>query len=103
MSDPASKGANGSPAILAVNLWIRFLIRYHREEMTLRRAFVRLFDRLRKNRADARKWREDYWALRGSNIVARPGESHHGKAKGLIATRRDTDISRRDIGTIEID
>ncbi len=74
MSDPASKNSNGSPSILADNLWIRFLIRYHREEMTLRRAFVRLFDRLRKNRADAHKWREDYWALRGINIVARPGD-----------------------------
>jgi len=56
-------------------VWVSFLIRYHRREVTLRETLIRLFDRPR-GRAEANgRWREAFWALRGLNLVVHPGET----------------------------
>ena len=61
-------------AVLAEDLWVRFLIRYHRTEITLRETFVRAFGRLGRSADPQGRWRQEFWALRGVNIVAYPGE-----------------------------
>lgn len=66
--------ARGSePSVVAEDVWVRFLIRYHRTEMTIREAFVRSLDVVRRRDGD-KGWREAFWALRGLNIQAHPGE-----------------------------
>ncbi len=69
MSDAAT---SSTPSVIADDVWVRFLIRYHRTEMTIREAFVRSLDIVR--RREDRGWREAFWALRGLNIHAHPGE-----------------------------
>lgn len=61
------------PRIVAEDVWIRFRIQFHRQEMTLRETFVRLLDRVR--RCDRRNGEYDsFWPLRGINLVVQPGE-----------------------------
>lgn len=62
------------PAILAEDVWVNFLIRYHRAEVTLRETLVRLLDRFRKPRKVDKRWSQTFWALRGVSLEVRPGE-----------------------------
>lgn len=64
---------SGEPTILAENVWVKFLIRYHRTDVTLREMFV---DALRSasGRNGSRRARQEFWALRDINFEARPGE-----------------------------
>ena len=71
-NDPAvgglSEASVGSPAIAAHDVWVKFRIRYHRGQATLRGAFVRAFSRARRSRD------EDFWALSGIDFRAQPGD-----------------------------
>lgn len=69
-SDPSTT----EPAVLAEDLWVKFLIRYHRTEITLRETFVRAFEKFGKSTRPDSRWQQEFWALKGVNIVARPGE-----------------------------
>lgn len=60
--------------MLAENVWVGFLIRYHRTEITLRETFVRLLDRLAPNGDRDGRWSQKFWALRGISLTVRPGE-----------------------------
>ncbi|TWT43713.1 Teichoic acids export ATP-binding protein TagH [Phycisphaerae bacterium RAS1] len=64
---------DGEPTILAENVWVKFLIRYHRTDVTLREMFV---DALRSVSGGngARRSRQEFWALRDINFAAHPGE-----------------------------
>ncbi len=62
------------PSILAESVWVRFLIRYHRREVTMRETFVRLLDRLRPGKKGNGRWRTAFWALRGVDLNVHPGE-----------------------------
>jgi len=62
------------PSVLAENLAIAFLIRYHRSEVTLRETFVRQLDRFRRNGGADGRWSQVFWALQGINLSVRPGE-----------------------------
>lgn len=70
MSDVAA----GQPAIRASNLSVGFLIRYHRAEVTLREAFVRLLDRLATNGRRDSRWSQKFWAIRDIDLTVQPGE-----------------------------
>ncbi len=63
------------PSVAADDVWVRFLIRYHRREVTLRETLVRLLDRPRGNGHSNGRWREAFWALRGVSLVIHPGET----------------------------
>lgn len=63
-----------SPAVLAEDVWVSFLIRYHRNEVTLRETFVQFFDRFRSNGDEDGRWSQRFWALKGVNLVVHPGE-----------------------------
>lgn len=67
-SDPSS----AEPTVLAEDLGVAFLIRYHRAEVTLRETFVRFLDQFRKN--GDQRWSKQFWALRGVNLEAYPGD-----------------------------
>lgn len=62
------------PSILAEDLAVGFLIRYHRTEVTLREAFVRLLDRFSPDGDRNGRWSQKFWALRGINLTIYPGE-----------------------------
>ncbi len=62
------------PVILAQDVWVRFLIRYHRREVTLRETFVRLLERLRRRDGLDGRWRKAFWALRGIELRVDAGE-----------------------------
>lgn len=62
------------PSVLAEDLAVAFLIRYHRTEVTLRETFVRLLDRLSRNGDRDGRWSQRFWALRGISFAAYPGE-----------------------------
>jgi len=64
-----------APAIAAENVGVKFLIRYHRREITLRETLIRLFERPGAGRGPGGRWREEFWALRGVNLTVRPGET----------------------------
>jgi len=69
-----SEATSLEPAIVAEDLGVAFLIRYHRAEVTLRETFVRLLDRLSRNGRGDGRWSQKFWALRGINLTVRPGE-----------------------------
>lgn len=69
---PSTSDQPGTPAIVADDISVGFLIRYHRNEVTLRETFVRLVDRLRPRRDQ--KWQERFWALRNVSLDVHPGE-----------------------------
>ncbi len=56
-----------SPSIIVEDLWIRFMIRYFQREVTLRETLIR-------GLRPGRRWREQFWALRGINLTAYPGD-----------------------------
>jgi len=63
------------PSIVAEDVWVRFLIRYHRQEVTLRETLVHLFERSRGGSHPNGRWRDGFWALRGISITVYPGET----------------------------
>lgn len=63
-----------APAVLAEDVWIKFLIRYHRREVTLRESLIRLFDWPKGESKGNGRWREAFWALRGINLTLNPGD-----------------------------
>lgn len=82
-----SEHDTAEPAILAEDVWVKFLIRYHRAEVTLRETFVRMLERfsLRNGKPHGR-WRQEFWALREINLAAYPGDvigllGHNGAGK----------------------
>lgn len=62
------------PLIAAEDVWVKFLIRYHRAEVTLRETFVRLLNALSRNGAREGRWQKVFWALRGISITAYRGD-----------------------------
>ena len=62
------------PSVLAEDLAIAFLIRYHRAEVTLRETFVHLLSRFSKNGDVSGRWSRKFWALHGLNLAVYPGE-----------------------------
>ncbi len=84
----------GQPAVLAEDVWVRFMIRFHRREATIREAVTGILgirNRLpqvadsraisRAGRAEAGSnasgdggGRKAFWALRGVSIAVHPGE-----------------------------
>jgi ABC-type polysaccharide/polyol phosphate transport system ATPase subunit len=62
------------PTVVAEDLAVAFLVRYHRSEVTLRETFVRLLDRLSPNGRRNGRWSQRFWALRGISLEVYPGE-----------------------------
>jgi ABC-type polysaccharide/polyol phosphate transport system ATPase subunit len=62
------------PAILAEDASVKFLIRYHRAEVTLRETFVRLVRWVSVSGPHDGRWTQEFWALRDINFVAYPGD-----------------------------
>ncbi len=58
------------PLLRAEDLWLRFWIRYHRAEVTLRESFASLLHR----GPSTRRQTEELWALRGVGLEAEPGD-----------------------------
>jgi ABC-type polysaccharide/polyol phosphate transport system ATPase subunit len=69
-----SETTTGQPRVLAEDLAVAFLIRYHRTEVTLRETFVRMLGRFSRNRGENGRWSQKFWALRGINLAVYPGE-----------------------------
>ena len=69
-----SKTSPVQPSVLAEGLAVAFLIRYHRSEVTLRETFVRLLDRFARHGGRDGRWSQQFWALRGINFAAYPGD-----------------------------
>jgi ABC-type polysaccharide/polyol phosphate transport system ATPase subunit len=68
------EGNASLPTVSAKDVWVKFLIRYHRREVTLRETLVRALDRGSRDGQGGGRWREALWALRGINLVAYPGD-----------------------------
>jgi len=62
------------PSVVAEDVWVKFLIRYHRAEVTLRETFVRVLGILSGRGEPNGRWRQVFWALRGVSLRAGPGE-----------------------------
>ena len=69
-----SSHEQSEPSILAENLGVKFLIRYHRSEVTIRETFVRLLDPFIRNGQRSDRWRREFWALQDINLTAYPGD-----------------------------
>ncbi|MFQ5493903.1 MAG: ABC transporter ATP-binding protein [Phycisphaerae bacterium] len=63
-----------APSITAEDVWIRFMIRYHRREATIRDSLLGLIGRGDSGSDGPRRGRAAFWALRGVNLTARPGD-----------------------------
>jgi len=70
MSEPAD---NNRPFVAADDLWVKFLIRYHRAEVTIRETLVRWFEYRRERKVNGRL-RQEFWALQGVSLRAGPGD-----------------------------
>jgi len=78
---------NGQPAVVAEDVGVRFHIRFHRSQVTLRETLVGLTF-ARKRRAEAMA-KSEFWALSGINLTASPGEvvgllGHNGAGKSTL-------------------
>ncbi len=71
---PSTSDEHDRPVVLAENLGVSFLIRYHRSEVTLRETFVRMLDRFRHHENGHGRWQQRFWALRDISLEVRPGE-----------------------------
>jgi ABC-type polysaccharide/polyol phosphate transport system ATPase subunit len=69
-----SERSTSPPLIVAQDVWVKFLIRYHRAEVTLRETFVRVLGLLPAGGAKNGRWRQEFWALRGISFTAGPGD-----------------------------
>jgi lipopolysaccharide transport system ATP-binding protein len=61
-------------SIVAEGVWVKYMIRYHRAELTVRAALVGLLSRARRTDGCGAIGRREFWALRDLNLVARPGD-----------------------------
>ena len=94
------------PAVIAKDLSVCFLIRYHRAEVTLRETFVRLLDRFNPNGNRNGRWSQKFWALRDVNLVVQPGEvvgvvGRNGSGKSTLL-RALAGILGADEGHVEV-
>lgn len=62
------------PSILAQQTWVRFMIRYHRREGTIRGAVVNLFRPQTGASRPTLGRRTEFWALRDINLAVYPGQ-----------------------------
>ncbi len=69
-----SETSHTTPSVLAENVWVKFLIRYYRREVTVRETLVGAFDRWRKRREDGGK-QSVFCALSDINLSVYPGET----------------------------
>jgi ABC-type polysaccharide/polyol phosphate transport system ATPase subunit len=72
----SERPAERPPSIVAQDVWVNYLIRYHRQEVTLRETFVQLLNRLRPRTASEASGHssQSFWPLRGIHLTAWPGE-----------------------------
>ena len=66
--------SDAAPAIGAENVWVRYMIRYHRAEVTLRETLIRWFDRRRPKGHPTGRWRQAFWALQDVSLTAGAGD-----------------------------
>jgi ABC-type polysaccharide/polyol phosphate transport system ATPase subunit len=59
---------------VAEDVWVKFMIRYHHQEITLRETLVRILDRRGGNGSHRARWAEEFWALRGISLMVNPGD-----------------------------
>ena len=94
------------PSVLAENLGVAFLIRYHRAEVTLRETFVRMLDRFRHTGDQNGRWSKMFWALQDINFNAYPGDivgiiGRNGSGKTTLL-RALAGILEADQGRVEV-
>ncbi len=63
-----------APSVVAEDVWVRFLIRYYRREVTLRETLIGLFERRRGHADPERQPANTFTALRGIDLTVHPGE-----------------------------
>ena len=67
--------ASSDIVIRAEGLSVRYLIRYHKSDVTLRETLVRIFDpRRRGDAAGEGRWSGEHWALRDVSLTISAGE-----------------------------
>lgn len=91
--------------IHAEDVWVKFLIRYHRAEVTLRETLVRWFEHRRRFGRNGRS-RQEFWALRGVSFSARAGEvvgvvGKNGSGKTTLL-KSLSGICTADLGRVEV-
>ncbi|MCG8407002.1 MAG: ABC transporter ATP-binding protein [Phycisphaerales bacterium] len=62
------------PSILADDVWVRFMIRYHKREVTIRESMLSLLSPSRDAKEGSARARKEFWALRGIKFEAHPGD-----------------------------
>jgi lipopolysaccharide transport system ATP-binding protein len=73
-SPSMSEHPDSAARVVAEDVWVKFLIRYHRRDVTLRGTFVNLLGRVSGRNGRPGRERREFWALRGVSLVVEPGE-----------------------------
>ena len=106
VSSPQRVALGDLPAIRAVDVGVKFLIRYHRSEVTLRETFVRLLRLLSHGGPRDGRWTQEFWALRNIDFEAYPGDivgivGRNGSGKSTLL-RTLAGICEADCGHVEV-
>ncbi len=101
-----SDARSNLPAIRAEDVGVKFLIRYHRAEVTLRETFVRLVRLISCAGQHDARWMQEFWALRNIDFVAYPGDvvgvvGRNGSGKSTLL-KTLAGICEADCGQLEV-
>lgn len=62
------------PTVLAQDVWVQYMIRYHKQDMTIRESVMNTMRAIGKGNSESGRPVREFWPLRGVSLRADPGD-----------------------------